>query len=138
LKGFAPFGQWRSIHCWRMSMAVVHVALERSFVGSFPAVGADPIGEARRCAAEEGALPTGRDGEARCLVRDGHAVYRISPTDAGWLVGSVQAGGDTLIPVGHFASEGAAHDWLLGHLGFGRTPAPASAPGAYRAAAALK
>ncbi len=107
-------------------MAVVHVALERSFVGSFPALGADPLGEARRCAAEEGALPAGRGGEARCLVRDGHAVYRISPTDAGWLVGSVQAGGQTLIPVGHFTSEGAAHEWLLSHLGFMRTPVAAS------------
>jgi hypothetical protein len=101
-------------------MAVVHVALERSFVGSFPAVGADPIREARRCAAERGALPAGRDGEARCLVRDGHAVYRITATDAGWLVGSVQVGG-AFIPVQRFASEGAAHDWLLGHLGFART-----------------
>ena len=104
-------------------MAVVHVALERSFVGSFPAVGTDPIREARRCAAEGGALPAGRDGEARCLVRDGHAVYRISTTDAGWLVGSLQADGETFIPVGHFANEDAAHDWLLGHLGFARTPA---------------
>ncbi|HEY4030129.1 MAG TPA: hypothetical protein VGM25_07280 [Caulobacteraceae bacterium] len=102
-------------------MAVVHVALERSFVGSFPAVGADPIGEARRCAAEGGVLPAERDGEARCLVRDGHAVYRISATDTGWLVGSFQAGGEPCIPVGRFASEGAAHDWLLGHLGFART-----------------
>jgi hypothetical protein len=101
-------------------MAVVHVALERSFVGSFPALGADPIGEARRCAAEEGVLPAGRGGDARCLVRDGHAVYRITATDAGWLVGSAQAGGATVIPLGRFASEGAAHDWLLGHLGFAR------------------
>ena len=107
-------------------MAVVHVALERSFVGSFPAVGVDPIREARRCAAEGGVLPAGRDGEARCLVRDGHAVYRISTTDAGWLVGALQADGETFIPVGHFANEGAAHDWLLGHLGFARTPAAAA------------
>jgi hypothetical protein len=107
-------------------MAIVHVALERSFVGSFPAVGADPIGEARRCAAERGALPAGRDGEARCLVRDGHAVYRITPTDAGWLVGSFQVGGAPFIPVQRFASEGAAHDWLLGHLGFARAAGAAS------------
>jgi len=106
-------------------MAVVHVALERAFLGSFPAVGADPIREARRCAAEGGVLPAGRDGEARCLVRDGQSFYRISTTDAGWLVGSLQADGETLIPVGHFASEGAAHDWLLGHLGFARTPVAA-------------
>ena len=108
-------------------MAVVHVALEHSFVGSFPAIGTDPIREARRCAAERGDLPAGRDGEARCLVRDGHAVYRISATDSGWLVGSFQAGGKTFIPVGSFASEGAAHDWLLGHLGFARTPAISAA-----------
>jgi hypothetical protein len=101
-------------------MAVVHVALERSFVGSFPAVGADPIREARRCAAERGALPADRGGDARCLVRDGYDVYRITATDTGWLVGSFQAGGATFIPVGRFASEGAAHDGLLGHLGFGR------------------
>jgi hypothetical protein len=126
LNGIATFRQWPSIHRRRMSMAVVHVALERSFVGSFPAVGADPLGDARRCAAEEGALPAGRGGEARCLVRDGHAVYRIAPTDAGWMVGSVQAGGDALIPVGHFASEDAAHDWLLSHLGFRRTPVAVS------------
>jgi hypothetical protein len=107
-------------------MAVVHVALERSFVGSFPALGADPIREARRCAAERGALPAGRDGEARCLVRDGHDVYRIMAADGGWLVGSFQAGGATFIPVGRFASEGAAHDWLLRHLGFARTPEAAS------------
>ena len=107
-------------------MAVVHVALERAFVGSFPAVGVDPIGEARRCAAEGGVLPAGRGGEARCLVRDGHVVYRISTTDAGWLVGSVQADGATFIPVGHFATEGAAHDWLLGHLGFSRTAVAAA------------
>lgn len=103
-------------------MAVVHVALERSFVGSFPAIGTDPIREARRCAAEGGVLPADRGGDARCLVRDGHAVYRISTTDAGWLVGSLQADGETFIQVGHFASEGAAHDWLLGHLGFARAP----------------
>ena len=100
-------------------MAVVHVALERQFVGSFPAMGADPIREARRCAAEGGALPAGRDGEARCLVRDGRSVYRICATDTDWLVGSFAAGGATFIPMGRFASEGAAHDWLLGHLGFG-------------------
>jgi hypothetical protein len=111
-------------------MAVVHVALERAFVGSFPAVGVDPIGAARRRAAEGGVLQAGRDGEARCLVRDGHVVYRISTTDAGWLVGSVQADGETFIPVGHFASESAAHDWLLGHLGF--------APGADTPAASLE
>jgi|SRR6185312_3925463 len=107
-------------------MAVVHVALERSFVGSFPAEGADPIREARRCASERGALPAGRDGEARCLVRDGHDVYRITATDAGWLVGSFQAGGPTFIPVVRFAEEGAAHDWLLGHLGFARAAEAAS------------
>ena len=107
-------------------MAVVHVALERSFVGSYPAEGADPIREARRCAAERGALPAGRDGDARCLVRDGHDVYRITATDAGWLVGSFQAGGPTFTPVVRFAEEGAAHDWLLGHLGFARTPEPAA------------
>lgn len=107
-------------------MAVVHVALERSFVGSFPAVGADPIREARRFAAEGGVLPAGRDGETRCLVRDGHAAYRISTTDGGWLVGSLQADGRTFIPVGHFASEDDAHDWLLGHLGFARTPEAAA------------
>lgn len=101
-------------------MAVVHVALERSFVGSFPAIGADPIVEARRCAAERGALPVGRDGEARCLVRDGHAVYRICATDTGWLVGLFQAGSGAFIPLGAFASEAAAHDWLLTHLGFAR------------------
>ncbi len=99
-------------------MAVVHVALEREFVGSFPAIGSDPIKEARRCAAERGALPAGRDGDARCLVRDGHATYRISATDSGWLVGSFQAGGATFIPMQRFASEVAAHDWLLDHLGF--------------------
>lgn len=101
-------------------MAVVHVALARTFVGSFPATGADPIREARRRAAERGVLPAERDGEARCLVRDGHAVYDISATDAGWLVGSFQAGGATFIPVGSFADENDAHDWLLGHLGFAR------------------
>ena len=99
-------------------MAVVHVALEREFVGSFPAIGSDPIKEARRCATERGALPAGRDGEARCLMRDGYATYRISATDSGWLVGSFQAGGATFIPMQKFASEGAAHAWLLGHLGF--------------------
>ena len=104
-------------------MAVVHVALEHSFVGSFPALGADPIGEARRCAAEEGVLPAERGGEARCLVRDGHAVYRISTSEGSWLVASLQADGETVIPVGRFTSEGAAHDWLLGHLGFARNPA---------------
>src|ERR1700761_6350590 len=104
-------------------MAVVHVALERSFVGSFPATGADPLREARRCAAERGALPLDRDGDARCLVRDGHAVYRVSATDSGWLVGACQAGSSTFIPLGSFASEGAAHDWLLDHLGFARAPA---------------
>ena len=102
-------------------MAVVHVALERAFVGSFPAVGVDPIREARRSAAEGGVLPAGRDGDARCLLRDGHVAYRISTTDAGWLVGTVQADGETFIPVGHFASEASAHDWLLAHLGFSRT-----------------
>jgi hypothetical protein len=107
-------------------MAVVHVALERSFVGSFPAEGADPIREARRCAAERGVLPAGRDGDARCLVRDGQDVYRITATDAGWLVGSFQAGGPIFIPVGRFAEEHAAHDWLLGHLGFARSPAQAA------------
>ena len=104
-------------------MAVVHVALEHSFVGSFPALGADPISEARRCAAEEGVLPAERGGEARCLVRDGHAVYRISTSEGSWLVASLQADGETVIPVGRFTSEGAAHDWLLGHLGFARSPA---------------
>ena len=108
-------------------MAVVHVALERSFVGSFPAVGTDPIREARRCAAEGGVLPAGRDGEARCLVRDGHAVYRVSATDTGWLVGSFQAGSGAFIPMGRFAHEDAAHDWLLGHLGFAHS-AKAEAP----------
>ena len=103
-------------------MAMVHVALERSFVGSFPAVGSDPLREARRCAAERGALPAGRDGDARCLVRDGHAGYRISATDSGWMVGSFQIGGATFIPVGRFAREAEAHDWLLAHLGF--APAP--------------
>ena len=103
-------------------MAVVHVALERSFVGSFPAIGADPIREARRCAAEGGALPVGRDGEARCLVRDGHAVYRVSATGSGWLVGLFQAGGASFIPLGSFATERAAHEWLLSHLGFARAP----------------
>jgi len=106
-------------------MAVVHVALERLFVGSFPAVGADPIGEARRCAAKGGGLPDGRDDEARCLVRDGHAVYRVSATASGWAVGSVHRGA-TYIPLGSFASEGAAHDWLLGHLGFARSPEAAA------------
>jgi hypothetical protein len=101
-------------------MAIVHVALERSFVGSFPAVGQDPIREARRCATERGALPPGRDGEARCLVRDGHEAYRVSATDSGWAVGAVHRGA-TYIPLASFASEGAAHDWLLGHLGFART-----------------
>ena len=105
-------------------MAVVHVALERSFVGSYPAIGADPIREARRCAAELGALPAGRDGDTRCLVRDGHAAYHVSQTDTGWLVGSVQAGSKTFIPMGRFGSEGDAHDWLLTHLGF---PAAAKA-----------
>ena len=99
-------------------MAVVHVALERRFLGSFPAVGKDPIGEARRAASEHGTLPAGRDGEARCQVRDGFSLYRIAATEAGWLVGSLQAGGVTFIPMGRFASEGAAHDWLLTHLGF--------------------
>jgi hypothetical protein len=103
-------------------MAVVHVALERSFVGSFPAEGADPIREARRCAAERGALPADRRGEARCLVRDGRAVYRVSAVDLDWVVGAFQAGGATFIPLGRFASEGDAHDWLLGHLGFVRGP----------------
>jgi len=102
-------------------MAVVHVALERRFLGSFPAVGKDPILEARRAAAEHGALPEGRDGEARCLVRDGFSLYRIAVTDAGWVVGAAQASG-MLIPMGRFASEGAAHDWLLGHLGFAMAP----------------
>jgi hypothetical protein len=106
-------------------MAVVHVALAGAFVGSFPAIGADPLREARRRAAEGGALPAGRDGEARCLVRDGHAAYRISATDGGWLVGSVQAGGSTLIPMASFAAEGEAHDWLLGHLGFAKAEAAA-------------
>jgi hypothetical protein len=100
-------------------MAVVHVALERRFLGSFPAVGQDPIQEARRAAAEHGTLPRGRDSEARCLVRDGLSQYRIAATDAGWMVGAAQASG-LLIPMGRFASEGAAHDWLLRHLGFAR------------------
>ena len=104
-------------------MAVVHVALERRFLGSFPAVGKDPILEARRAAAEGASLPEGRGEAARCLVRDGHSFYRIAASDAGWLVGAVQADG-MLIPMGHFASEGLAHDWLLAHLGF----APAAAP----------
>ncbi|MEI9891597.1 MAG: hypothetical protein WDN45_14910 [Caulobacteraceae bacterium] len=86
-------------------------------MGSFPAVGKDPIQEARRAAAEHGTLPAGRDGEARCMMRDGFSHYRIAATDAGWAVASLQAGG-TLIPVGRFATEGAAHDWLLSHLGF--------------------
>jgi hypothetical protein len=107
-------------------MAVVHVALERWFVGSFPAVGADPLREARRCAAERGALPAGRDGETRCLVRDGHAVYRVSATDSGWAVGAFHRGA-TYIPMASFASEGAAHDWLLSHLGFARAPRAAAA-----------
>ena len=98
-------------------MAVVHVALERRFLGSFPAVGQDPIREARRAAAEHGGLPAGRDSEARCLVRDGFSRYRIAADDAGWTVGAVQASG-VVIPMSRFASEGAAHDWLLGHLGF--------------------
>ena len=98
-------------------MAVVHVALERRFLGSFPVVGQDPIREARRAAAEHGTLPEGRDGEARCLMRDGHARYSIAASDAGWTVCALH-GGKTLIPVGRFASEGAAHDWLLTHLGF--------------------
>jgi hypothetical protein len=105
-----------------LPMAVVHVALERTFVGSFPAIGADPLREARRCAAERGALPADRDGDARCLVRDGLAVYRVSATDTGWLVGSFQAGSGAFIPMGRFANEGAAHDWLLGHLGFVQSP----------------
>jgi hypothetical protein len=107
-------------------MAVVHVALERTFVGSFPATGADPIREARRRAAEGGALPAGRDGDTRCLVRDGHSVYRVSATDSGWLVGSFLAGGPTFIPVERFANEGDAHDWLLSHLGFAKAEAAAS------------
>jgi hypothetical protein len=102
-------------------MAVVHVALERRFLGSFPAVGKDPLREARRAAAEHGVLPEGRDGDARCLVRDGHALYRIAPTEAGWTVCAVH-GGATLIPLGCFASEGSAHDWLLSHLGFVSAP----------------
>jgi len=99
-------------------MAVVHVALERRFLGSFPAVGKDPILEARRAAAEHGALPLGRDGDARCLVRDGFSIYRIALTEGGWLVGSLPPGGKSVIPMGRFDSEGAAHDWLLSHLGF--------------------
>jgi hypothetical protein len=102
-------------------MAVVHVALERRFLGSFPAQGKDPILEARRAAAEVGTLPAARGGEARCLVRDGHSLYRVAATDAGWMVGALHAG-RVLIPVGHFASEGAAHDWLLSHLGFVAAP----------------
>ena len=102
-------------------MAVVHVALERRFLGSFPAVGQDPIQEARRAATEHGALPEGRGSETRCLVRDGFSLYRIAATDAGWMVGAAQASG-MLIPMGHFASEGAAHDWLLSHLGFAMAP----------------
>jgi hypothetical protein len=100
-------------------MAVVHVALERRFVGSFPAVGKDPIQEARRAAAEGGALPPDRHGEARFLVRDGFSVYRVADSEAGWQVGSVSSGGGGFIPVGRFPSEGDAHDWLLRHLGFG-------------------
>ena len=106
-------------------MAVVHVALERRFLGSFPAVGKDPIHEARRAAAEHGALPPGRGGEVRCLVRDGFSLYRIAAGDAGWTVCSLQAGG-MVITMGRFASEGAAHDWLLGHLGFARAGRAAS------------
>ena len=102
-------------------MAVVHVALERRFLGSFPAVGKDPILEARRAATEHGALPEGRGSEARCLVRDGLSLYRIAATDTGWMVGAAQASG-MLIPMGRFPSEGAAHDWLLGHLGFALAP----------------
>jgi hypothetical protein len=102
-------------------MAVVHVVLERRFLGSFPAVGQDPIQEARRAAAEHGALPEGRGSETRCLVRDGFSLYRIAATDAGWMVGAAQASG-MLIPMGRFASEGAAHDWLLSHLGFAMAP----------------
>jgi hypothetical protein len=98
-------------------MAVVHVALERRFLGSFPAVGKDPILEARRAAAEHGALPAERGGEARCLVRDGHSLYRIAAGDADWTVCALH-GGKTLIPMGRFSSEVAAHDWLLSHLGF--------------------
>jgi hypothetical protein len=99
-------------------MAVVHVALERRFLGSFPAVGKDPIQEARRAAAADGALPPDRHGDARFLVRDGFSVYRVSGSEAGWQVGSVQAGGTAVIPMGRFPSEGAAHDWLLRHIGF--------------------
>ena len=102
-------------------MAVVHVVLERRFLGSFPAVGQDPIQEARRAATEHGALPEGRGSETRCLVRDGFSLYRIAATDAGWMVGAAQASG-MLIPMGRFASEGAAHDWLLSHLGFAMAP----------------
>lgn len=98
-------------------MAVVHVALERRFLGSYVAEGQDPLRDARQAAAEGGALPAGRDGEARCLVRDGHSLYQVEASDAGWMVGSLQASG-VLIPLGHFASEAAAHDWLLDHLGF--------------------
>ena len=98
-------------------MAVVHVALERRFLGSFPAIGPDPILEARRAAAERGTLPQSRYGEARCLLRDGHAHYRVAPSDAGWTVCALH-GAETLIPMGRFTNEGAAHDWLLSHLGF--------------------
>jgi hypothetical protein len=59
------------------------------------------------------------------LVRDGFSLYRIAATDAGWMVDAAQASG-VLIPMGRFASEGAAHDWLLGHLGFARTPEAAA------------
>lgn len=106
-------------------MAVVHVALERRFLGSFPAVGKDPILEARRAAAEHGSLPAERDADARCLVRDGHAHYRIAASDAGWTVCALH-GGETLIPMGRFTNEGAAHDWLLAHLGFVKAQAEAS------------
>jgi hypothetical protein len=99
-------------------MAVVHVALERRFLGSFPAIGKDPILEARRAAAEDGILPPDRHGDARFLVRDGFSTYRIADSEAGWQVGSVQAGGAAFIPMGRFPSEGDAHDWLLRHIGF--------------------
>lgn len=100
-----------------MHMAVVHVALEKNFVGSFPATGDDPIVEARRAAVARGWIAPEHATFARCLVRDGRARYNIERAGLGWRV--TVAGPATHTAMGEFPVESQAHDWVLQHLGFG-------------------
>ncbi len=96
-------------------MAVVHVALAKNFVGSFPAQGQDPLIEARRAAVESRMLEADHASHARLLIRDGRTLYQIDQIGDGW---RVTAGGGPEVAVGEFPVEAQAHGWLLQHLGF--------------------